>query len=185
MFQILIGAKAFKNHPKITIQDQAIGIQQVLVCLDFMLVAIAFQFAYRVSEYRDLKATGKAQPMNIFRAAANALNPSDIFAGAAYAFRLLLSGVGPRGNGGWGRGSGYEKMRGSGDMPFDNSTAYPGAGSTMRMGRVSYQRPLSADFGPNPPSYADTRPLRSPSPNPYASPSRGRSPSPNMQKDYP
>lgn len=159
-----------------------------------MLVAIAFQFAYKPSEYRDLKAMGKAQPMNIFAAAANALNPSDIFAGLTYAIRLLMSGVGPRGNGAWGRGSGYEKVRGSGAAPLDyngnnSNTAYPGAGSAMRMGRVSYQRPLSADYGNNPPSYADTRPLRSPSPNPYPNPSpyRGRSPSPNyyQNKLYP
>lgn len=167
----------------------------MLVCFDFMLVAFAFLFAYRPSEYRDLKAMGKGNSMNIFRAAADALNPADIFVGMAYAFRLAGSGVGPRGNGSWGRSkSGYEKMRGSsggagGDMPLyeNSSTAYPGGASAMRMGRVSYQRPLSADYGNNPPSYADTRPLRSPSPNPYggASPYRGRSPSPDYQPEYP
>jgi hypothetical protein len=178
----------FKPHPKVTIQDQAIGIQQCLLCFDFMLVAVAFLFAYRNSEYRELKKSGKGRPMNIFLAAANALNPLDLFTGGAYAIRLLLSGVGPRGNGTWGRSGGYEKVRDSNAPPFDISTAYaPSSNSNMRMGRVNYQRPLSTDLGAAPPTYDDTRPLRSSSPAPYgaSSPYRGRSPSPSAQNYYP
>lgn len=152
-----------------------------------MLVAIAFLFAYRASEYRQLKRTGHSQrPMNIFLAAADALNPTDLFTGAAYAVRLLLSGVGPRGNGSWKRNGGYEKMRGGADSAFDSSTAYPGRSGGMRLGRVAYQQPYTTDFDSNPPTYDDARPLRSSSPTPYtSSPHRGRSPSPNPQPYYP
>ena len=74
--------------------------------------------------------------MNVFAAAANALNPMDLITGCIYAGRLLAAGVGPYGNGSWRRRSGgYNKIKdAAGNIRMDgtrssDSSTYHGAGA--------------------------------------------------------
>ena len=111
IFEVLTGQRVFKNTPTHTERDLSIGLPQLLTCFEQAVVVVLFQWTYSAAPYREIRDTSNVQPMNIFLAAADALNPTDLILGAVYAFRLLLAGVGPRGNGSWRRSGGYEKMR--------------------------------------------------------------------------
>ena len=124
VFLILISTHAVKNHPTVTVEDVSIGLRNLLVCTEQALVSIWFLWAYSAKEYREIRDTTNVQPKNIFAAAGDALNPTDLLVGSMYAVRLLLKGVGPRGNGSWRRNGGYEKMKDATDVRLHGVTSY-------------------------------------------------------------
>jgi hypothetical protein len=164
IFSILRTHNVFKAHPKITVRDQHIGIQQCLVCLEMLLVVLSFHFSFRAGEYRQAKRNG-ASTMSVFRAAGNALNIMDLIWGAGHAVSLMRAGMGPIGDGSWKRSGGYQSVK---DLNRDTS---PYGGRSARGMRMKRFRERDGSVGrtpsPNPPpdyTYSDRRPLREPSP---------------------
>ncbi len=116
-FEIATGQHAFKGTSTITVRDFSIGILNMLICFEQCIVACLYHWSFSAQEYSALsKITSPSDKPNIFRAAASALNPTDLVMGFVYAIKLLLSGVGPKGNGSWRRDGGYGKVQDQQEM---------------------------------------------------------------------
>ncbi|KAI1178629.1 organic solute transporter Ostalpha-domain-containing protein [Nemania sp. FL0916] len=151
IFDILVSTQAFKNTETMRVKDWSIGLQSLLVCIEQSLVAIWFQWSFSVKEYRQFHRESPDKKMNIFRAALDALNCTDIFAGAIYAIRLLVSGVGPRGNGSWKSKDedSYEPMKAPSDVHLHGVTAYHGPSASSAsddMENSNFLRPDNAEY---------------------------------------
>ena len=110
-----------------TFKDFSIGIPNMLICFEQAIVAVVYHWSFSTKEYRALSKVSSDRP-NIFKAAVNAMNPSDLFMGFVYAVKLLLSGVGPRGNGSWRKDGGYGKIIAEGDVQMQTATMQYGNG---------------------------------------------------------
>lgn len=117
IFSILTGkgylGSPYDNYSDKTVsyKDLSIGLPHLLLTIEQLVVGIWFFWSFSAQEYRDLeKSTPYKLP--IWRAALDSLNPMDILLGLVLAFKLLRSGVGPRGNGTWTRSGGYKELKG-------------------------------------------------------------------------
>ncbi|KAI0145595.1 organic solute transporter Ostalpha-domain-containing protein [Xylariaceae sp. FL1272] len=177
IFAILTNTDAFKNTDTAKVKDYSIGVLSLLVCAEQFGVSIWFQWTFSAKEYRQIQQDTGAERMPMFRAAIDALNCIDIFAGAIYALRLLLSGVGPKGNGSWKRSTkAYEPMKAPSSVRLQGVTSYQGSSASMmedveashKYDRPEYDtslRPEDAEHEYNMPLYS--QPSRSRSPSPY------------------
>ena len=109
-FDIATSQHAFKPTKTITFKDFSIGIPNMLICFEQCLVAGMYHWSFSAKEYQALSKVS-SDKLNIFQAAASALNPTDLIMGFVYAIKLLMSGVGPKGNGTWRRDGGYGKVK--------------------------------------------------------------------------
>ncbi|KAI1325513.1 organic solute transporter Ostalpha-domain-containing protein [Xylariaceae sp. FL0255] len=190
IFDILVSNQAFKNTETLRISDFSIGLQSLLLCLEQASVSIWFLWSFSVKEYREIHRQFPGdRKMSPFRGALNALNASDIFAGAFYAVKLLFAGVGPKGNGNWrSNPSAFEPMKAPSSVQLHGVASYQGSASSSMMadvegsnryGQQGYEmglHPRTAEYPPqqeapgydyNPPAYPPPERSRSPSPNDY------------------
>ncbi|KAI1260590.1 organic solute transporter Ostalpha-domain-containing protein [Xylariaceae sp. FL1019] len=178
IFAILTNTNAFKNTETAKVKDFSIGLLSLLVCAEQFGVSIWFQWTFSAKEYCQIQQDTGAERMGIFWAMLDALNCIDLFAGAIYALRLLIAGVGPKGNGSWKRtAKAYEPMKAPASARLHGVTSYQGSSSSSMMGDVEASnkydrpeydtslRPEDAEHGYNMPMYS--QPSRSRSPSPY------------------
>ncbi|KAI0549786.1 organic solute transporter Ostalpha-domain-containing protein [Xylaria curta] len=183
IFEILVSAHAFKNTNTVRVQDFSIGLESLLVCAEQCAVAIWFQWTFSAKEYRQIQQESAPQKMNVFRAALDVLNCTDLFVGSVYAVRLVIAGVGPNGNGSWKRSSkAFEPMKAPSDVRLHGVTSYQGSSSSMmndveaanKYDRRSYETNpyienaedrVTAPYGYNSPLISPSDRSRSPSPS--------------------
>lgn len=89
-----------KTSAKFTPYDLKLGMPAAVVAIEQILFAIFFHYSFRSREYHETMKEDLVSPrMGTFRAAANAFNPSDYFAGVFTAFKLLFGGFGKKSGG--------------------------------------------------------------------------------------
>ena len=130
IFDILTGAHVLKGTKTMTFRDLSIGLPSLLITFEQMLVSIWFHFTFGTGEYEAAKKDFSVEGLGIWRASANALNSTDLLQGFVYAMRLLIKGVGPRGNGSWRRSGGYNKLNEHVDVHLKPASEYGASRTT-------------------------------------------------------
>lgn len=165
VFIILINTGAFKNTETLRKKDFSIGLQSLLICIEQCAVSIWFQWTFSAKEYQQIQRESNPEKMNVLRAALDALNCKDLFAGSIYAVRLAIAGVGPKGNGSWKSSSkAFEPMKAPPNVRLHGVTSYQGSSSAPtddleaanKYSRPSYEMSIRPEDGehPNAPMYA-------------------------------
>ena len=149
-------------------KDLSIGIPALLVAFEQVLFSIGFHYSFRSREYHETEKSS-AKRISTFRAAAHAFNPYDLLYGMAHAVTLTVSGIGPRGDGQWGKrkrgaygrlpgqdnvhleplSGRVERGRTNGDYGYGG---WPGEESRPDLAPQGYQRPRSASQTYRPPA---------------------------------
>lgn len=95
---IIFGFINIKTSASFTPYDLKLGVPAAVVAVEQIFFAIFFHYSFRSREYHETMKEDLVSPrMGTFRAAANAFNPSDYFAGVFSAFKVLFGGFGRRG----------------------------------------------------------------------------------------
>ncbi|KAI0431894.1 organic solute transporter Ostalpha-domain-containing protein [Xylaria sp. FL1042] len=182
IFDILVSTHAFKNTDTVRVKDFSIGLESLLVCIEQCAVSIWFHWTFSAKEYRQIQLETAAEKTSVPRAVLDALNCTDLFAGAIYAVRLLVAGVGPKGNGSWKRSAkAYEPMKAPSNVRLHGVTSYQGSSSSemddLEFGNKYNQRSYETDLRPDDAEYLSA-PAHGYNPSAYPSSDRSRSPSP-------
>lgn len=86
VFKALLEHGVLKTSSTWSYADFEYGLPAVVICIESVLFALSFHYAYAVGQYR-----GKPQSMGVLAAIFSALNPTDLLKGMFRAVGLLLS----------------------------------------------------------------------------------------------
>ncbi|KAK4541397.1 hypothetical protein LTR36_007998 [Oleoguttula mirabilis] len=89
VFSILLQYKVIKTSTTLSYNDILYGLPALLTCVEMVLFAAAFWFAYSSTEYGS-SSKPRNQPLSIPKAVVDAMNPYDLFAGIGRCFSLFL-----------------------------------------------------------------------------------------------
>ena len=89
VFNILLDRNVIKPSKATSYGDLLYGIPNMLTCIEMVIFSSAFWYAYSSTEYSS-KARPQSAPLPIYKAAFDAINPFDLFAGIVRAFKLAL-----------------------------------------------------------------------------------------------